>query len=174
MHRFITKEVPEMLRIWNKTTPRVFSAPKQSVECGSEKLGKQLEIPSFWQGKLKIQRFGSRKRDDSNSFWPAKSVVLKMSEERVSALCYRFLNVRFLILNWHTNIKSFVFLSWTPFYDNIKFVTKLRIENWVCIVTKCLAISLVNVKKKYCCIDHWENMIALDFWPSFSLFYFLF
>jgi len=62
MYCFITKELPDTLRISNRTTPWVFSTPKQSVECGSEKVGKELKISSIWQGRLKMQGLGSEKK----------------------------------------------------------------------------------------------------------------
>lgn len=62
MYCFITKEVPDILRISNKTTPCFFSTTKQSVECGSEKVGKALKISSIWQGKLKVQGWALEKR----------------------------------------------------------------------------------------------------------------
>lgn len=79
MYCFITKEVPDILRISNKTTPWMFSATKQSVECWSEKVRKELKVSSIWQEKLKMQRLVSEKKEDNNSFWPAKSTVFKIS-----------------------------------------------------------------------------------------------
>lgn len=67
-----------MLRISDKTIPWVFSTPKQSVECGSEKVGKELIISSICQKKKKMQGLGSEKE---------KTVILSGQQNQLYLEC---------------------------------------------------------------------------------------